>query len=108
MLIEVVTFRLPDTMTYKQLLENYKDTTSKWRGVDDLIRKSYLYQKTEQLGGGVYHWKSAEAADKWHGEDWKKSVREVYGSDPIIQRFNVPVVADNEILKTTEFNLQSA
>ena len=103
MMIEVITFKIPDDMTHEKLLENYKETTAKWRGVEELIRKNYIYNEKERLGGGVYHWKNLESADYWHGEEWKEFVRELYGNDPVVQRFTVPIVADNELCKTIEF-----
>ena len=103
MMIEVITFKIPDDMTHEKLLENYKETTAKWRGVEELIRKNYIYNEKERLGGGVYHWKNIKAADYWHGEEWKEFVRELYGNDPVVQRFTVPIVADNELCKTVEF-----
>jgi len=30
MMIEVITFKLPDDMALEKLLENYKETTAKW------------------------------------------------------------------------------
>ena len=103
MMIEVITFELPDNMTQAELLDNYKETTPKWRGIKELIRKSYLYDKEARLGGGVYHWKTVEAADLWHGDEWKKSVEKIYGVEPNVRRFFVPIVADNELSKTVEF-----
>ena len=104
MMIEVITFGLPDGMTREDVIRNYKETTEKWRNVGELIRKSYLYDEEARLGGGVYHWKSVEAADHWHGEEWRRFVRELYGSDPVVRRFEVPIVADNEQSKTVEFS----
>ncbi len=103
MMIEVITFGLPENMSKEELLNNYKETSPKWRGVKELIRKSYLYDEDARLGGGIYHWKNEEAAEHWHGEEWRKSVIELYGSDPMILRFNVPIVADNELDQTVEF-----
>ncbi len=103
MITEVITFALPEGMTREDVIQNYRDTTEKWRNVNDLIRKSYLYDAEARLGGGVYHWKNVEAADHWHGEEWREFVRDLYGSDPVVRRFEVPIVADNELDKTTEF-----
>ena len=75
MMIEVIIFNLPDGMIHKQLLKNYKETAPKWRAAGELIRKSYLYDEEKRTGGGIYHWKSLEAADLWHGDEWKKSVK---------------------------------
>lgn len=102
MLMEVITFKLPDGMTEKDLVKNYKDTTAKWRGVEELVRKSYLYDPDAGLGGGVYLWKTVEAADHWHGDEWRAFVRDLYGSDPEVRRFEVPIVVDNELEKVVE------
>ena len=58
MMIEVITFKIPDDMTHEKLLENYKETTAKWRGVEELIRKNYIFNEKEQLddaGKGGWH-----------------------------------------------------
>ena len=103
MMIEVITFGLPENMSKEELLNNYKETSPKWRGVQELIRKSYLYDEDARLGGGIYHWKNEEAAEQWHGEEWRKSVIKLYGNEPMIRRFKVPIVADNELDQTVEF-----
>ncbi len=104
MLIEVITFKLPDDMTRADVMKNYAETTEKWRNVRELIRKSYLYDEESRLGGGVYHWKTVEAADQWHGDEWKKFVRDLYGNDPVVRRFEAPIVVDNEIGKIEELS----
>ena len=77
MMIEVITFGLPENMSKEELLNNYKETSPKWRGVKELIRKSYLYDEDARLSGGIYHWKKEQAAEHWHGEEWRKSVIEL-------------------------------
>ena len=57
MITEVVTFKLPTGMTREQLISNYRQTAPKWRENPDLIRKNYLYDGTNAVGGGVYLWK---------------------------------------------------
>ena len=74
MMIEVITFELPENISKEEFLNNYKETSPKWRGVKELIRESYLYDEDARLGGGIYHWKNEEAAEYWHGEEWRKSV----------------------------------
>lgn len=102
MMIEVITFKLPDGMTRDEVIKNYRDTTEKWRAVEELVRKSYLYDAEAGLGGGVYHWRNVAAADRWHGEDWRTFVRDLYGSDPVVRRFEVPIVVDNEQAETID------
>ena len=60
------------------------------------MRKSCIYDADAGLGGGVYHWQSVAAADEWHGADWRQLVRGLYGSDPVVRRFEIPIVADSE------------
>ena len=67
--------------------KNYEETTDKWRNVRELIRKSCIYDADAGLGGGVYHWKSVAAADEWHGAAWRQLVRDLYGSDSVVRRF---------------------
>ena len=67
------------------------------------MRKSCIYDANAGLCGGVYHWKSVAAADGWHGADWRQLVRDLYGSDSVVRRFQVLIVADNEQDKTITF-----
>ena len=97
MLIEVITFKLPTGMTREQLMDNYRNTTGKWSKVSELARKSYLYDEQACLGGGVYRWEDEEAAERWHGDDWRESVKELYGDYPDVKRFEVPIVVDNKV-----------
>lgn len=102
MLIEVITFKLPDGMSREELLANYRETTEKWSKVGDLVSKSYLYDAAAGLGGGTYHWKTVEAADHWHGDDWREFVKGLYGHYPEVRRFEVPIVVDNAAMQVTE------
>ena len=43
------------------------------------------------------------AADEWHGADWRQLVRDLYGSDSVVRRFEVLIVAGNEQDKTITF-----
>jgi len=42
MMIEVITFGLPENMSKEDRLNNYKETSTTWRGVPELIRNSSL------------------------------------------------------------------
>ena len=56
------------------------------------MRKSHICDAVSRLGGGVYHWESVVAADELHGVDWYYLVRDLYGSDPVVCRFEEPIV----------------
>ena len=55
MLIEVITFQLPEEMTGEELIKNHEKTREKLRNIGELIRKRYIYDADAGLGGGVYH-----------------------------------------------------
>jgi Putative mono-oxygenase ydhR len=102
MITEIVTFKLPDGMTQEEAAAKFEQTAPRWRANPDLIRKNYLVNAKSGVGGGVYLWKDKAHAEKWHGEEFRKRVKETYGSEPTIQFFDTPVVVDNlagEIVK---------
>jgi len=104
MITEVITFKLPKGMTRDQLVANFRQTAPKWHENPDLIRKNYLYDAANGLGGGVYLWPSMEAAQRWHNEAFCQKVVEVYGSEPAIHYYETPIVVDNEAGKITDAN----
>jgi len=49
-------------------------------------------------------WKSREEADRVYTEEWKAFVRGKYGTDPMIEYLECPVIVDNisnEIISDT-------
>ena len=102
MITEIVTFKLPDGMTREEAAANFEKTAPGWRANPDLIRKNYLVDAKNGVGGGVYLWRERAHAEKWHGEEFRKKVKEIYGSEPKSQFFDTPIVVDNiagEIVK---------
>jgi len=102
MITEIVTFKLPQSMTRKQLVDNFRQTAPKWHANPNLIRKNYLYDAANNLGGGVYLWKNKEDAQRWHKDIFCQKVAEVYGDEPTIHDFDTPIVVDNEVGKITD------
>ena len=103
MITEYVLFKLPRGMTREAVVENYRKTVPKWRANADLVRKNYLYDREGGWGGGVYLWKSLEAAKRGHDEAWKQYIRDLYGVEPQIRYFDTPMVQDNLVRETFEF-----
>lgn len=95
MITEIVTFALPDGLSREQLLQKYRVTAEKWRNNPDLIHKQYFYSRDQHTGGGIYLWKSMAAAQKSHGEEFRKMVLKTYGSEPFIQYVEGVLVVDN-------------
>lgn len=95
MITEIVTFKLPQGMAREQLVANFRQTAPKWRENPALIRKNYLYDAANGIGGGVYLWHSIDDARRWHNDAFRQKVVEVYGSEPTITYFDTPIVVDN-------------
>ena len=95
MITEIVTFTLPEGMTHQDAAANFEKTAPSWRANPDLIRKNYLLDAGNRIGGGVYLWKERAHAEKWHGPEFRKRVTEIYGSEPKSQFFDTPIVVDN-------------
>ncbi|MGE0874030.1 MAG: hypothetical protein AB7O31_05090 [Burkholderiales bacterium] len=108
MITEYVLFKLPAGITREQVVENYEKTVAKWSANKDLVRKNYLYDGENGWGGGVYMWKTLEAAKAGHNEAWKQYIRDLYGSEPQVRYFDTPMVQDNLVHQTFTFEPEAA
>jgi hypothetical protein len=102
MITEVVTFKIPAGTTREEHFENSARTALGWGENPDLIRKYYLLDLEKGIAGGVYLWKEKAHAEKWHGDEWRSVIQELYGSEPESQFFETSVIVDNlagEIVK---------
>ncbi len=97
MITALVQFKLPQPVTPEKAKEIFSSTAPKYRDVHGLIRKYYLLSEDGATAGGVYLWRSREAAEQLYTDDWKRFVREKYGAEPTVQYFATPVVVDNLI-----------
>src|SRR5262249_49847822 len=82
MITEIVTFPLPPGCDREGALKLYRQTAENWARNPDLVRKYYFFDPERGLGGGVYIWRSRDAAGRWHGDDYRNMVRGLYGSAP--------------------------
>ena len=95
MITEIVTFKLPTGSKREDIFAAFDKTATIWSENPDLIRKNYLYDAETGVAGGVYLWKEKAHALKWHGEDFRQRVKELYGATPTSQYFETPIVVDN-------------
>ena len=100
MITEIITFDIPDGMTRDEVVANYRRSAPMWRANPDLIRKNYLYDEKTRRAGGVYLWRSMEAARRARDAAWLERARRTYRSEPSVQYFETPLVADNAIGQT--------
>jgi len=95
MITTIVKFKLPQAITRDQARETFLSTAPKYTNMSGLIRKYYFISQDGTTAGGVYLWKSREDADRIYTEEWKTFVRGKYGTDPVIEYLECPVVVDN-------------
>ena len=97
--LEWVEFDLPPGTTRDEALALYRGTASGWAANPDLVSKSYTFDERTGLGGGLYVWRSREAATRWHGDDYRRMIRARYGSEPRIRVTDAVLdVADGKVL----------
>jgi hypothetical protein len=95
MITALVQIKLAEPMTKDKAQDVFAGTAPKYREVKGLIRKYYLLSKDGATAGGVYLWKSRDAAEQLYTDDWKTFIKQKYGTKPSVTYFDSPVIVDN-------------
>ena len=95
MITALVQIKLSEPMTRDRAQAVFADTAPKYREVKGLIRKYYLLSEDGETAGGVYLWKSREAAGQLYTDDWQTFIMQKYGTKPSVTYFDSPVIVDN-------------
>ncbi len=99
MITALVQIKLPEPMAKDKAQDVFAGTAPKYLEVKDLIRKYYLLSEDGATAGGVYLWKSREAAERLYTDDWKTFIMQKYGTKPSVTYFDSPVIVDNLVGK---------
>ena len=59
-----------------------------------LLRKDYL--NGDAGGGGVYYWKSREAAEAWYTTEWFAQAEKTFRARPVVTYYETYLTVDNE------------
>ncbi len=102
MITELVFFDLPEGITREEVTAKYRQTAPAWSRNEDLVHKFYFFDAAKSQGGGVYIWKTMEAARRWHGEEYRNRIRTLYGSEPTMTYLDTLVVVDNVARQVAE------
>ncbi len=94
MIVEIVKFELPAGTTRADALALYRKSAPQWLANRDLAQKYYFFDPVRCVGGGVYIWRSREAAERWHGEDYRRMVGSLYGAEPQIEILDALIHVD--------------
>lgn len=81
--------------------EKFESTAPNYRGRHGLISKAYIYRDDGETLGGFYLWESRDAAEAVYSEGWRQKVSEVYGTEPRLEYFEVPVYIQNVSVEST-------
>jgi hypothetical protein len=96
MITEVVLWRLPDGMSKDDVTAKFRASVPAWQSRPDLIHKAFLFDEKSRQVGGVYLWKTIEAAKEAHGPAFRERIRANFGATPEFQYFETPIVIDNQ------------
>jgi hypothetical protein len=102
MITELVFFDLPKGITREEVMAKYRQTAPAWSRNEDLVHKFYFFDPAKNQGGGVYLWKTIEAAHRWHGQEYRDRIRTLYGSEPTMTYLDTLVVVDNVLKQVSE------
>jgi len=94
MITALVQYDLPPHIDLLACAAHYRGIAPSFRSVPGLISKQFIYSK-DGRGGGVYLWKTREAAEVFYSGPWLEGIRQRYGVDPRITYFNTACVTDN-------------
>jgi hypothetical protein len=94
MITAIVRFKVPEGMTLEEATGMFEGSADKYRGLEGLARKYYLFGE-DGTAGGAYLWDSRAAAERLYTDEWKAAIKGRFGSTPTIEYFESPVIVDN-------------
>lgn len=97
MITAIVLFKLPSSITYSQVEASFLEAAPMFERIPGLIHKQFLLSNSGNVGGGVYLWESAEAANRFYTPEFRQLIAKKYGAEPTITYFNTPVVVESAL-----------
>jgi hypothetical protein len=95
MIIALVQFRLPSSLSLEEAREIFSGTAPKYRNIPGLLRKNYILSQDGGTAGGIYLWNSQAQAESFYSHEWKQFIIDKYGAPPSVTYFDSPVMVDN-------------
>ncbi len=97
MITAVVNFPLPSGTDLGKARELFAGTAPRYRSIEGLVRKYYLFDPATGVGGGCYLFEDRASAEATFDDEWRTFIAGRYGADPDVRFFETPVVVDNSI-----------
>lgn len=101
MIAALVLFENAEQLTLDDAAARFNTTAPSYRGRDGLHSKAYIFAEDGGALGGFYVFNSREDADALYTDAWRVRVTEIYGVEPTVQYFEVPVLIENAVLPAT-------
>lgn len=95
MVIGLSIFKINPGLSRLEIEELFNVNIKNWEACPDLVSKQYFFSFENAEAGGIYRWKNIEDAKKWLGEDYKKMIKDVYGSVPKINFYIESFMVEN-------------
>ena len=97
MITAIVKFKVADDLSQDEIFDGMANATQRFKNLQGPIRKNFILDKKNGIGGGVYTWDSKESAEKLYveGGAWREYIRKAYGAEPEITWFETPFIVDN-------------
>ena len=95
MITAFVQITLPEALPRDDVIAIFEASVPNYKGVHGLLRKYYLYDSANRVGG-FYIWEDRALAEALHTPEWLKHVGDRYDSVAEITYFEAPILVDNE------------
>ena len=95
MIATLVLFPTAGSLSLEEATTHFNTTAPAYRGRDGLHAKAYIYAEDSAELGGFYLWESREAAEALYTDAWRARATEIYGVEPVVRYFDVPVLIEN-------------
>lgn len=95
MIIALVTFKTPPNQALAEVEKRFAESAPRFRQLQGLVRKNYLYDPATGTSGGSYLWKTRAAAEAFYDAAWSERMTATFGNTPTVQYFESPLQVDN-------------
>jgi len=94
MITATVRYKLPAHIDEAACREHFHKIAPGFAEVEGLISKHFIWSSSG-WAGGVYQWRTVEAARRFYSGPWLQGIIERYGMHPEIEFYEVFALTDN-------------
>src|SRR5258707_3386636 len=95
MITTLVQFQLSSPIALAEATRRFEETAPKYKNLPGLIRKYYIRSEDGRIVGGVYLWRTRQAAELLYSAECLQRVEKVYAAKSALTSFASPAVVDN-------------